>query len=205
MFDVIYSAIVGRNADVLRDVLQLYAEQESVILDMTYSTGRFWLGEWSKTYDIWTNDVDPACNTDFHFDLRAIELPDESFDMVVLDPPYAVRTTGERSAASHERYGYGGLTSIVSSPGNIELYKGGAEEAARLLRRDGILLMKCQDEIESGKFRPHHLTLCSLDKFRLEDIFIVVRPDKPMWDPKWKRQHHARKNHSYLIVHRKRR
>jgi hypothetical protein len=82
----ILTAKVGTNADLFPDVLALYAKPADRILDMTYGKGVFWRNVARSTFDLVTNDLHE--DADFHEDFRATSHVDESFDMVVLDPPY---------------------------------------------------------------------------------------------------------------------
>lgn len=135
---------------------------------------------------------------------------------VVLDPPYVVRaravsSEGDNSATIH-KYREGleegrRTTAREWREGRVgpvdRLYLQGARQAHLLLQARGILILKTQDEIRSGHFVPKGLQFLALPGYELQDLFIVVQPQHPMMDPKWRRQQHARKNHSYFIVHRK--
>ena len=85
----------------------------------------------------------------------------------------------------------------------IQLYMDGAKEAHRLLKDKGILIIKCQDEIESSKQKWSHIELMSIPGFLAEDLFILVRSGGVLIDKRWKKQYHSRKNHSYFVVLRK--
>lgn len=90
-------------------------------------------------------------------------------------------------------------------PAYIErLYFGGIREAKRVLKRNGILIVKCQDEIQSGKQNLNHCTIidfCVANTFIVEDLFVLVQKGRPIMRHKY--QIHARKNHSYFLVFRK--
>lgn len=216
----VYSAQVATNADVLAEILHLYVPEGSRILDLTYSTGRFWRGAHHTRYDVWTNDLH-ATGAQYHIDLRdaARHFPPQHFRAVILDPPYVVRHGVVSAAMRRERddpaavhkyaEGVAGrrttqaewLAGVVGE--GDQLYAAGAEQAHALLEDGGVLILKTQDEIRSGRFVPKGLQWLRLSKYRIEDLFVVVQPMAPVWDPKWKRQQHARKNHSYFLVHRR--
>jgi hypothetical protein len=88
----------------------------------------------------------------------------------------------------------------------LDLYFKSAGEANRVLRKDGIYIVKCQDEVCACKQRLTHVEiinhLAGLS-FIAEDIFVLVRDNRPGVSRMIK-QLHARKNHSYFLVFRKR-
>ncbi len=75
----------------------------------------------------------------------------------------------------------------------------------RILKPGGLLLVKCQDEIESARQRMSHIEIHDIAVHELgltvKDLFVVTPKTKPV--VQFKRQRHARKNHSYLWVFRK--
>ena len=202
----------SHNAEMLRDILSLYAKPKARILDMTYGEGLFWKGIDTSKYDLVTNDLfKPA---DHHWDFRKIELPEHSFDMVVFDPPY-VHGLGNKSmhADTNRRYGlpctkkryhstnFGYIPIPLNAAAITRMYKQGMAEAWRKLKPGGILALKTQDEIESGKQVWRHFDLRFLSGFKLIDLFVVTQVGKPLMRHKY--QKHARKNHSYFMVYRR--
>ena len=86
-----------------------------------------------------------------------------------------------------------------------ETYVRASIEAYRVLKDDGIFIVKCQDEVSANRQRLTHveiITACEKLGFYVEDIFVVVRSNKPVIS-RLKKQKHARKNHSYFLVMRK--
>jgi hypothetical protein len=199
------------NSEMLKDILSIHARPESRILDMTYGEGAFWREIDATQYGLVTNDLHKPA--DHHFDFRRIPLPPESFDVVVLDPPYVHGSrTVHKSLA--DQYGlrprtekralktdWGWTPMPMSARDITKMYGYGAKEALRLLKMDGILIIKTQDEIESGKQVWRHLDLKRLYGFKLIDLFVLVQIGKPMMRHNY--QKHARKNHSYFMVYKK--
>lgn len=198
---IVHSARISENTEVFADILKLYAPQGSIVLDMTFGRGMFW--KRVDRSDIKRLTCDLAFGEpDFKCDFRSIPLPDASVDIAVLDPPYATTKSPTHSrgkCAEDFAYGLAGGTESqtrTSNEDNVTLYLEGAKEAHRLLRPKGFLVLKTQDDATFWK----HVRLMDIDGFVCEDLFIVVNPRPPVWDPRWKVQHHARKNHSYFIV-----
>jgi DNA modification methylase len=83
-----------------------------------------------------------------------------------------------------------------------DMYFKSSVEAYRVLKKKGVLIVKCQDEVSAGKQWLTHVEIINkLESmgFYTKDIFIVVRTNKPSVS-RLKKQIHARKNHSYFVV-----
>lgn len=88
----------------------------------------------------------------------------------------------------------------------LDLYFRSAREAYRVLKTEGIYIVKCQDEVCANKQRLTHIEITiEFEKYGFisEDLFVVVRKNKPGISRLKSRQYHARKNHSYFMVYRK--
>jgi hypothetical protein len=82
------------------------------------------------------------------------------------------------------------------------MYFRAGREAFRVLRHEGILIVKCQDEVSANKQWLTHVEIINEYQrmgFYTKDLFVVIRPNKPSIS-RLKRQVHARKNHSYFLV-----
>jgi hypothetical protein len=80
-------------------------------------------------------------------------------------------------------------------------YRAGAE-AYRVLRKEGVLIVKCQDEVSANTQRLTHVEIINHYAqlgFYAKDIFVVMRTNSPCIT-RLKKQVHARKNHSYFLV-----
>ena len=77
-------------------------------------------------------------------------------------------------------------------------------ESERILKEQGFLFVKCQDEIESGYQRWSHIEIYNIAMllgFYGKDLFILKSFSNPGIQNK--NQQHARKNHSYLWIFQK--
>jgi hypothetical protein len=84
----------------------------------------------------------------------------------------------------------------------LDLYFRAGEEAHRILKEDGILVVKCQDEVSANQQRLTHVEIINEYArlgFHTKDLFVVVRANRPAMS-RVLRQEHARKNHSYFLV-----
>lgn len=193
--EVITTAKVGNNSELFPDILKLYSKPGDTIADVTYGKGVFWRAIDTAIYSFLPSDI--LTGTDYN----NLPYTDSSVDMMVLDPPYMGHNGGAKYSTARNYK----VNVKKYDPNYIEtLYYGGIAEARRVLRNKGILIIKCQDEIQSGKQNINHCQLilhCVDHGFIVEDIFILVQKSDPIMRHKY--QVHARKNHSYFIVFRK--
>jgi hypothetical protein len=84
----------------------------------------------------------------------------------------------------------------------LDLYFKTAKEAHRVLRENGVLIVKCQDEVSANRQNLTHVEIINEYEslgFYTKDLFIVVRLNRPVVAT-LNKQVHARKNHSYFLV-----
>lgn len=202
----ILTALVGDNSDLFARAVSLYLHDGDRVLDMTYGLGVFWRKIDQSRFDLIRNDIAPELG-DYHDDLRQTRWPTDSLDAVVLDPPYASRSGSSVPASVDRAYKNREFAldhRISGIAAMMEFYFVGMAEAYRLLHKGGILFVKCMDIVESGKQERNHITIW-MDALQLgyrdEDLFVMVQKGIPTMRHKY--QIHARKNHSYLWVFRK--
>lgn len=205
---VLTSKLCSTNAEQFPEVLKLYVQPGAKVLDMTFGNGVFWKNIPVAAYNVTKNDIDPTRGNE-HYDFTA--LPDswsESFDCVILDPPYMGVGGIETLKESIDR-GYSNKARAKKSGRGISavrrLYAGGIIQAWKVLKKSGILIVKCMDEVESGQQNFMHvdiMELCRVLGFKKEDLFIYVNKHRPTI--RHEKQIHARRNHSYWVVSRRR-
>lgn len=202
--DLVFSAHVGTNAEVFPSILELYVAPGSKVADVTYGRGVFWKNIPPNSYNVKASDIKQG------IDARHLPYQNESFDSVVFDPPY-MHTPGGTAHDQHQNfeqyYGNNGknTTKFKYHEAVLDLYFRAAAEAWRVLRIGGIYIVKCQDEVCACRQRLTHVEIINelSDKFVTEDLFVLVRHNKPGVS-RILRQQHARKNHSYFVIFRKR-
>jgi hypothetical protein len=205
--NVIVSAYVAGNAEVFPLILQLHVPEGAMVADVTYGTGIFWKYVPKGKYVLKATDVATGV------DCRDLPYESGSIDCVVLDPPYMeglFRRSVEHLAGSGShapfRQTYSNSEPTVDGPkwhaAVLDLYFKAGREAYRVLRDGGVLIVKCQDEVSANRQWLTHVEIINeYEKigFYCKDLFVVVRPNKPVIS-RLKKQVHARKNHSYFLV-----
>lgn len=208
---IVLSAHVGTNADVFPQILSLHVPPGSTVADVTWGKGVFWRDVDPAAYRVLPSDISMGV------DCRALPYEDSSIDCVVLDPPYM---EGFYRAESNHKAGAGSHRSFAEAYSNgtevntkyvgtyrwqesvTEMYIDASVEAYRVLKTQGVFIVKCQDAVSANRQWLTHvdiLNACREIGFTPKDLFVVVRTGKPGIS-KLHNQVHARKNHSYFLV-----
>lgn len=209
--DVVVSAHIGGNAEVFPHILELHVPKGSRVADITWGQGVFWKKIPPEDYEVVGSDLKTGV------DCRKLPYENESFDCVVFDPPYMEgffrKSEGHLGgsgthAAFRKAYSNGEATEEGGPKWHaavLDLYIKGGKESARILRRNGILIVKCQDEVSANRQWLTHVEIVNAYEdlgFYARDLFVVVRSNQPGISRLIK-QVHARKNHSYFLVFQK--
>lgn len=192
----VYTAHKGVNAELIRNVCNLYVKDGDTVADVTYGKGAFWKSTDTDRFNLMASDI-LACK-DAPYDLTDLPYADASLEHFVLDPPY-MHTPSKPMVDKRYR---NSETTLAMYHGDImaELYAGGMIEARRTLKNRGMLWVKCQDEIQSSKQVWSHIELYNMALafgFYAKDMFVLLSNSQP---PVQAKQQHARRNHSYLWI-----
>lgn len=202
---LVFSAQQGTNDEIFPSILELYVPAGSKIADITYGRGVFWRNVPKGQYRLMATDINSGV------DCRALPYEDGSVDCIVFDPPY-MHTPGGTAHVRHQNYEnyYGNNVAANGSEKKyheavLDLYFKTADEAKRVLKSEGIFIVKCMDEVCANQQRLTHVELINefyKAGFVVEDLFVLLRNNRPGVS-RILRQVHARKNHSYFLVFRK--
>jgi SAM-dependent methyltransferase len=193
---MIYSSVIGNNAHLFEQVVKFYIRPGQRVADVSYGKGVFWRKVDLSQFDFYPSDIITCPQTPYDF----CDLPydDNSFDVVVFDPPY-VHNPGRLIVDAN--YKNRQTTRGMYHDDILELYGRGMAEACRILKPGGLLWVKCKDEVESSTQRWSHIEIF-LEAINLgfyaRDIFILIQTQNPI--VQFKSQQHSRKNHSYLWI-----
>jgi len=200
--DLIFSSYADVNCNVFPKILDLYVPPGSTIADVTYGKGAFWKKIPANKYKLLATDILQGV------DCRNLPYKDGEIDCVVLDPPY-MHSPGGTAHSVHKQFEdhyrnnrTGNKTTKKYHEAVLDLYQKAGKEAFRVLKERGVLIVKCQDEVCSNRQRFTHVEIMLQYEsfgFISEDLFVVIRNNKPGVSRAIK-QVHARKNHSYFLV-----
>jgi tRNA G10 N-methylase Trm11 len=206
--DLVLSAYTAGNADVFPLILKLHVAEGAVIADVTWGKGVFWQKVDLTKYKLLPTDIQTGV------DCRELPYADGSLDCVVLDPPYMEglfrrtedQMAGGGSHAAFRNHYSDGKSSQEDGPkyhdAVLDLYYRAGREALRVLKSEGVFIVKCQDEVSANRQRLTHVELVNYYEslgFYTKDLFVTVRENRPIVSRLIK-QVHARKNHSYFLV-----
>ena len=190
---------------ILRWIMDLYSIEEFT-LDPTYGKGGFYrdgripppllMGDICPRRGRHGQAVNGVGQIDSR-DLRGIDIG--SISSIVFDPPF-IHAHGKDSVIGN-RFG-----SYPSQKALGEMYQQSMEAFYRVLKPGGILVLKCQDIVESGKQVMSHCLIWSWAValgFEVLDLFVLMARHR-MRGHNHGRQVHARKYHAYFWVFRKR-
>lgn len=183
------------NAELIADVAVLgWLSDDLSVLDVTYGEGAFWT---KYRPPLLTGvDLNPAKSlTGEPVDFRSLPYADRSFDVVVFDPPYKLNGTPSLDGFD----GAYGVEVATRWQDRMQLIADGAAECARVARKH--LLVKCQDQVVSGKMRWQTDVVTDIAYaagFRKADRLDFRSNGLPQ--PPGRRQQHARHSVSQLIV-----
>ena len=171
-----------------------YLSDEQLILDPTFGRGLWWK-KW-RPDQLVTHDKFKLDGVDF----RHLPHLAEEFDAVAYDPPYVAKG-GRLTSGLPEMDDRYGMDIAPRTPAELQkMINDGLKECARVT--SNVLLVKCQSYISSGQLWPGvYLTtkagydagLTLVDQF--EHLCKNPRPQPP-----GRRQVHARRNLSTLLV-----
>lgn len=191
------------NAVLIADYVRpLYLRKQDIVLDATFGKGNFWTKYEPPRFikhDKYTVDG---------VDCRKLPEADESIDVLVLDLPYT--SIGGRKTTTIKDFhaAYGLLRSAKQTGGVRWLIYQGMKEAKRVLKKDGLLMVKCNDYISSGNFVQGHLFVVQDAEtlgFEQVDEFVHYRgslgpqPTHNL-DGSRRKQKHTHRAHSFLCI-----
>lgn len=181
------------NADMIADVAKL-GYLDGTVLDATYGEGKFWTK--FKPAMLLGNDLyKDTCQFSEDYTTLSSTLGCDRFDTVVFDPDY--KMTGTPSTPSMD-YAYG-TDRPMRYQDRLANIQRGAVECFRVCSK--YVLIKCQDQVVSG----HVVWQTDLITRKIEDVggikveqFNFLQDPRPQ--PKGRRQVHARRNYSTLLI-----
>ena len=183
--------------EILKSIMTL-CKIDRFCADVTYGNGGFYkdIPKPEHRFDL-DGDLDGVTQADS----TALPLGGESISSLVFDPPFLTYVRAAREGNGNmvmaKRFaGYWRYDELESH------YIGTIKEAHRVLKKKGIMVIKCQDIIHNHKMHCTHVNVINwaAGMFRLKDLFVLPAKHR-MPSPNRKGvQKHARVFHSYFLV-----
>ena len=193
-------SVYENQIDILKSIMAL-CNIERFEVDVTYGNGMFYkeLENPLHCFDIDPSLVETPASSD------KLPLTDNSVSSLIFDPPFLtyVRAAREGNGNMVMAKRFGGYWKYDELESH---YKGTLKEAARVLKKKGIMVFKCQDIIHNHKMHCTHVNVINwaAGDFRLKDLFILPAKTRmaipQQAGTKKKVQKHARIFHSYFLV-----
>lgn len=179
------------DAELLERLLVFYPRKRPKrILDTTVNGGRFWKGSRRKVIGL---DIEPSHRPTIIADNATMPFRDNSFDVVVYDPPHIPNQGKDRQKDFNIRFGLVLKSSKENGYTFSHTYPAFVREAHRVLKPEGILLCKITDYIHDHQYQWAHVDFIQAARavgFTACDCIVKIRKG-PIINPKWKVAHHS--------------
>lgn len=192
----------SNNAELILQCKELgYLHDDWAIIDPTYGLGKFWT-LWCPRHLIAT-DLDPTKNPSRFppVDFTAMPYGTGIVPAVVFDPPYKLNgtSTGKGASASDANYGVDGK--YVRWQDRHQLIRDGITECLRVT--NDYLLVKCQDQVCSGKKRWQTREFAAHAEDHGAELVDMLHLGGYRKQPEGRRQVHSQQNYSTMLILRK--
>ena len=178
--------------EIIKWIMTLYCP-DGFELDPTYSTGNFYDKIPQPKYRF---DINPQASGVKQADCTNLPLDNNSIKSIMFDPPFIAGNS--RTGIISMRFGsYKNIQTEL-----WDMYHKAIKEFYRILKESGILVVKCQDVIDSSKQYFSHVEIINYAinlGFYPKDLFILLAENRIIGSTHHNQQH-ARKFHSYFMV-----
>jgi len=195
----IFSAYRATSDVLFAEIARLYLKKDPVVVDATFGKGNWWK-RITRT-DIQLIKIDVLTGGDF----ANTGLQSEIADAFLFDPPFLRSPKSAYGSVDRFRKNYNleSGCALRNHDDILRMYDGAAREASRVLKKRGLMIVKCQDHVSNGEPRLTHVDLVNrypVHKLRFVDLFILHQIAPPKIPPQNRGQLFARKNHSYFLI-----
>lgn len=195
-------SISYNQTEIIKWILELHVKNHKIDCDPTYSKGNFY-----KNTDIekpkFIFDINPQTEDTIKADARNLPLENESLECIMFDPPF-LATTGKSIKENKNNNYINKRFGVFPSEKELhQFYVDAMKEFYRILKKDGILIFKCQDKISSSKQYLSHVFIINeavKTGYYPKDLFILLSQNRIVADWQLENQKNARKFHSYFLV-----
>lgn len=195
-------SISYNQSEIIQNILKLHVPSHHIDCDLTYSRGNFYKNTEIEEPE-YKFDIEPVLPDVLYGDSRHIDLPDDSFECIMFDPPF-LATTGKSLSSNGDNNVITRRFGVYPTEQELHaFYTDSLTETYRLLKDKGILIFKCQDKVSSGKQYMSHCYIYN-EAIRIgfypKDLFILLANNRITAEWQTKNQKNARKFHCYFWV-----
>ena len=195
---MVFRSVSSSQREILGTIRALHCPQ-GFECDVTYGNGAFYAGEDEPAFKF---DIDPQRPDVVEASSCAVPLADATVSSLVFDPPFLTYVRAGRSGNGKMTMArrFGGYWSYSEL---VDHYKGTIAEASRLLKDDGVFVVKCQDIIHNHAMHATHINVVDWatgSGFKLLDLFVLTASSRLPSPNRAGKQRHARIFHSYFLV-----
>jgi hypothetical protein len=202
------SILLGKDFQALEILIGIHSTTTSpYILDVTHNRGTMWRG---LPYRVVGCDLSLEFPQNAQADFGAIPFRNNSFDVVVFDPPHLPTHAASKNSSNiwKSRYGITDNDAYGRNSDNVSgMFLPFLLEAYRTLVPNGIVLAKIADLTHNHTYQWQHVDYilsCRLANLTPCDLLIKADPNAGnLKSSKWLNTYHLRKAHAYWIVARK--
>jgi hypothetical protein len=193
----VLKSVYENQTDILQAIMAMHCP-EGFDCDLTYGNGQFWRDLKAPALKF---DIDPQKPEVIQASSDKLPLADCSLKSVVFDPPFltyvrAGREGNGKMVMAKRFAGYWRYDELETH------YQATIAESARVLKKQGVMVIKCQDIIHNHKMHCTHANILvwAASKFRLKDLFVLIAKHRLPSPNRKGVQKHARIFHSYFLV-----
>lgn len=181
--------------EIIKWIIQLYCPN-GIELDPTYSKGNFYKQIPKPKLRF---DIEPLSEDVTKADCTQLPLANNLIATIMFDPPFIASMPKDKpTGIISQRFGY--FRNIQHELWHM--YHQSLKEFYRILKDDGILIVKSQDTISSTKQYLSHIEIINYAYsigFYPKDIFVLIAKNRIIGKTHHNQQH-ARKFHCYFLV-----
>ena len=199
------SIVMGRDKDVIPQLLATHAVENPRIVDVTFNRGVMWKGTGITPVRVdVSREMSP--DADHIADCRDLPFGDNSFDVVAFDPPHLPNASGSIGSSGIERaqYGLTGVNDFGNGDNIHPLFAPFLVEARRVLSPDGIVVAKLADLVHNHRYQWQHVAFINAaTSLGMTVCDVVIKADPAaanLKSSKWDRVYHFRRAHCYWLV-----
>lgn len=192
----------GKDNVLLDALFEFYAPDSKRIIDVCCNARRMWKGcKWGAVASYY--DRDALMNPDVVTNWNSMPDPDGSVDVLVYDPPHLPDAAASEKSLGRYATDYG-LGAGIKADNIGGIHAPFLTEAARFLKKDGLVFAKIKDYIHNHKYQWNlEMFNASVRVAGMTPCDLIIKRDPcggNLKSGRWKKAHHAKNVHCYWVI-----